>query len=210
MRGFALLVSALVCACASGNTSVPELTPAETEALYARYSGSWTLREDQSDPASVALETSARVTRSGDPVHRPEMSSRTLRPTYQRAGQARALVAGQMDRTAMRQTILMAGKRPHTLRIQLSAQGMEVTYDGGDPWMLPADGSSVEVQGDLTTTRIRLAWENGIPIIEREIDKSGVIREILETAPNGRSLWLTRQVVMGTEGWQPAQFTYGR
>jgi hypothetical protein len=209
MRALTLLVCTLAYGCASG-ASAPVLTPAEADVLYARYTGSWNLTEEFSDPGSAALATEVRATLPGDPKSRPEISSRTIRPTYQRAGQARDQVAGQMDRDAMRQTIMMAGRRPETLSIELSAAGMQVKYDNREPWMLPADGSRVDIQEDLSVAKVRLIWENGIPIIEREVDNAGVIREVLETAPNGSSLWLTRQVVMGTEAWQPAQFTYGR
>lgn len=210
MRVSALLACVAVSACGSSAAAVPVLTPAQADVLYARYTGTWKVNEDLSDPGSAALETEQRTVRRGDPSSRPETSGMSIRPTYKRAGQSRAAVAGQMDRTALRQTILMAGSRPESMRIALSAAGMEVTYPGRETWVLPSDGTRVEVNEDLATVKVRLIWENGIPIIEREIDKAGVIREILETAPNGGSLWLTRQVVMGTEAWQPAQFTFGR
>lgn len=205
-----LLVCVAASACASSTDSAPVLTPAEAEILYARYTGQWHINEEFSDPGSAALETETRTTRRGDPTMRPQTSSLSIRPSYRRADENQAAVAGMMDRTAMRQTILMAGNRPNGLDITLSAAGMEVTYEGRDQWMLPNDGSWVDVEEDLATVRVRLVWENGLPIIEREVERAGVIREILETAPNGGSLWLTRQVVMGTEAWQPAEFTFGR
>ncbi len=210
MRRLALVASTLTVACASGGGSAPALTPAETEALYARYSGSWDLSEEYSDAGSDALETEVSSARPGDPKDRPELSGRTIRPVYQREGTTRRAIAQQMDRAAMRQAILMAGKRPDRVRLKLSAAGLEVTFDDREAWVLPADGSRIEVAEDLGPVGVRLVWEQGIPIIEREISKAGVIRETLEAAADGRTLWITRQVVMGKEGWQPAQFTFVR
>lgn len=204
------VVAGSVSACSSGGASAPVLTPQETEIMYARYSGSWTLVPDLSDEGDAALQTEVSERRGDNMGERPESTAQAIRPTYRRAGEARAQQAARMDRTAMRQTIVMAGQRPGSLRLAMTDAGLEVQYDDREAWMLPLDGGRVEVAEDLSTVEVRLVWEDGLPIIERQVEGGGTIREILETAPNGGTLWLTRQVVIAAEGWQPAQFTFSR
>lgn len=203
-------VAAVAAACSSSAASAPVLTPAEAEIMYARYSGSWTLVPDLSDEGDAALQTEVSERRGDNMGERPESTAQAIRPTYRRAGEARAQQAARMDRTSMRQTIVMAGQRPETLRLAMSDAGLEVQYDDREAWLLPLEGGRVEVEEDLLTVEVRLVWEDGLPIIERQVGNGGTIREILETAPNGGTLWLTRQVVIAAEGWQPAQFTFSR
>jgi len=179
--------------------------------MHARYSGTWALSRELSDPASQALETDVRAARRDNLGARPESTSRAIRPTFRRAGEANASVSGRMSRTGMRQVILIAGARPERVELRMTGAGLEVRLDDNDAWMLPADGAWVDVQEQLGLVRVRLTWEGGLAIIERDVDAGGVVREVLEAAPNGGTLWLTRQVLSGgTDAWQPAQFTYGR
>ena len=206
-----LVTTVLVSACASGGAAAPDMTPAEANLMYARYSGTWTLSEELSDPGSAALETEASPERGDRLGERPETTSRAIRPTYQRAGEARSAVSGRMNRIAMRQVILSAGTRPERLTIALSADGLTMTMDDREPWVLPEGGGWIDVREQLAEGRVRLVWEEDLPIVERDIPGGGVIREVLEVANNGGTLWMTRQVLSGgTEAWNPAQFTFGR
>ena len=190
--------------CASGNA--PEMTSAATQTLLLRATGTWNVNNEYSEPVSMALEPIREIY-----THVPGPDAETDQgffPVGRDMDITRSNQAQRPDRTAMREVVMMTGKRPDRVVLALGADQFEIQYDDGPTWTVPVGGGRITEPGQLVDTRLRIVWEEGgSPTLEREVPNGGMLRDNFQVLSDGR-LIVTRQAVFSGEVWQPTRFVY--
>lgn len=184
--GVALALVQVACA-AKGGGAVSS-AGVDASALFAPYSGRWTLDEASSTPQIPNHLEGVPDETPFEDISRNE--SRQMR-RYRRIAQSQ-----RMSVKEARATVEVLRRRPTTLVLRIEEGTLAYVPVPGTALRVPLDGAEAESREEESLVRTKATWTGGILTIEHQVVRGGKVREMLEVV--GDRLIMTRNVATAT------------